>query len=113
MMHLLRRLRGWFRARPVWPWPKQRRPVFESLEPRIVPDGSPLSRQLWDDYGRIRLAFEANQGQTDAQVRFLARGSGYGLFLTPSEAVLNLRPSATAPGDTLRIRLVDANARPQ
>src|SRR5438445_442142 len=41
-------------------------------------------------YGKVPLSFEANQGQTDPQVRFLSRGSGYTLFLTPTEAVLTL-----------------------
>lgn len=31
------------------------------------------------------LQFEANQGQVDDQVKFLARGKGYTLFLTPTE----------------------------
>jgi hypothetical protein len=35
-----------------------------------------------EDYGRLPLSFEVNQGQTDAQVSFLARGQGYTLFLT-------------------------------
>jgi hypothetical protein len=43
------------------------------------------------NYGKLPLSFEANQGQTNAQVRFLSRGSGYSLFLTDSEAVLVLR----------------------
>ncbi len=47
-------------------------------------------------YGNLPLTFEPNQGQTDAQVKFLARGSGYTLFLTSNEAVLSLR-KASAP----------------
>src|SRR5437899_2757650 len=43
------------------------------------------------DYLQLPLAFEANQGQTDAQVKFMSRGSGYNLYLTPTEAVLTLR----------------------
>jgi hypothetical protein len=39
-------------------------------------------------YGHLPLHFEANQGQTDAQVKFLARGIGHTLFLTDREAVL-------------------------
>ena len=63
------------------------------------------------DYGRLPLAFEANQGQSDGQVKFLARGDGYSLFLTATEAVLSLR--APAPSSTVvRMRLVDANAQP-
>jgi hypothetical protein len=41
-------------------------------------------------YGKLPLGFEANQGQTNSRVRFLSRGSGYLLFLTPDEAVLAL-----------------------
>jgi hypothetical protein len=33
-------------------------------------------------YGRLPLSFEPNDGQTDAQVDFVARGQGYALFLT-------------------------------
>ena len=43
------------------------------------------------NYGRLPLAFEVNQGQTDAQVKFTSHGSGYSLYLTPNEAVLTLR----------------------
>lgn len=44
------------------------------------------------------LAFEANQGQTDPQVKYMARGNGYTVFLTASEAVLALH-SASQPGE--------------
>ena len=44
----------------------------------------------------LPLFFEPNQGQSDASVKFLARGSGYGLFLTANEAVLELEQSARA-----------------
>jgi hypothetical protein len=33
-------------------------------------------------YNQVPLGFEANQGQTDHQVKFLARAPGYTLFLT-------------------------------
>jgi hypothetical protein len=45
----------------------------------------------WTNYGKLPLAFEANQGQTASDVRFLSRGNGYTLFLTGQEAVLTLR----------------------
>jgi hypothetical protein len=45
---------------------------------------------LQPDYGKLPLSFEANQGQTDPQVRFTSRGNGYGLYLTDSAAVLTL-----------------------
>jgi hypothetical protein len=41
------------------------------------------------------LAFEANQGQTDAQVRYLARGDQYTVYLTDNEAVLAYRAPST------------------
>ncbi|MGD1100881.1 MAG: choice-of-anchor D domain-containing protein, partial [Terriglobia bacterium] len=52
-----------------------------------------IQPQLIASYGKLPLSFEANQGQTDARVRFLARGSGYTIFLTDDEAVLILRKS--------------------
>lgn len=43
------------------------------------------------DFGTsIPLAFEENRGQTDAAVSFLARGSGYGIFLADGEIVFVL-----------------------
>ena len=45
-------------------------------------------------YAQLPIIFERNQGQSHSQVRFLARGSGYGLFLTSNEAVLELQHSA-------------------
>lgn len=46
-------------------------------------------QQVMVSYGTLPLIFEANQGQTDAQVKFLCLGGGYGLFLTSTEAVLS------------------------
>jgi hypothetical protein len=48
------------------------------------------------NFGRIPLSFEANQGQTDPQVQYLARGPGYTLFLTATEAVLALNRAGPA-----------------
>ncbi len=86
------------------------------------------SRKLAVNYGKLPLSFETNDGQTDARVKFLARGKGYSLFLTSNEAVLALHtpdqqgrrgaakvdrsiPKAkSSPSDTLRMHLVGANA---
>lgn len=43
-----------------------------------------------DTYGKLSLSFEANQGQTDSEVKFLSRGRDYTLFLTSKEAVLSI-----------------------
>lgn len=47
--------------------------------------------KISEAYGKTALSFQANQGQTAPEVRFLARASGYDLFLTQTEAVLTLR----------------------
>lgn len=78
-------------------------------------------------YGLLPLSFEANQGQAAGEVRFLAHGPGYGLFLTPDGAVLALRAGWNSepesgqrvhptvqnhrPVTVLGLRLVGANPR--
>src|SRR5215471_10828373 len=92
---------------------------------------STFSSNIVERYGKLPLAFEANQGQSDPQVKFLSRGAGYRLFLTSNEAVLALReasrqepalPGAKAPASpaetsrpsksaVLRMKLVGSNAK--
>jgi hypothetical protein len=43
-----------------------------------------------ENYGKIPLTFEANQGQADKSVKFLSRRSGYGVYLARHEAALIL-----------------------
>jgi hypothetical protein len=76
------------------------------------------------NYAQLPIRFEANRGQTDARVKFLSRGGGYTLFLTPDEAVWSLHSDAGADAsasahkrkssrtDTavLRMKMVGANA---
>src|SRR5947208_12880229 len=57
-------------------------------------------------YGRLPLYFEANQGQTDPQVRFLARGGGHTLFLTPTEALLVLTNQESSSHAVLRMTVL-------
>jgi hypothetical protein len=77
--------------------------------------GAPAPQQLQAAYGQLPLHFEPNQGQSDPQVKFLARGLGYTLFLTSTEAVLSLRGAkaepAAASAAVLRMKLV--GARPE
>ncbi len=58
-------------------------------------------------YDQLPLQFAANQGQTDAPVKFLARGQGYDLFLTATEAVLTF-PKAQQQRPPLTRRHGDA-----
>src|SRR5579872_1850451 len=62
-------------------------------------------------YGNLQLAFEVNQGQTSADVKFLARRGGYALFLTATDAVLKLHTAETGGPSFLRLKLADANAK--
>jgi len=52
--------------------------------------------QLVENYGRLPLSFEVNTGQADKKVKFLSRGSGFGLYLTGEEAVLALHKGGCA-----------------
>jgi uncharacterized repeat protein (TIGR01451 family) len=58
-------------------------------------------------FGQLPLSFEVNQGQADSRVRFLARGQGYGIFLTDNGAAFSLGGSA------LHMRLHDAATSPR
>ncbi len=63
-----------------------------------------------ESYGKVPLSFEPNRGQTDARVQFLSRGPGYGIFLTPGEAVLAFPKDKAAGQAVLRMKLAGANA---
>ena len=58
-------------------------------------------------YGRLPLQFAANQGQTDPQVKFLARARNSALFITPVGAVFTLNRSGKTAA--LRLTLIGAN----
>ena len=65
------------------------RTLFQSHRPNLA--------RVNETYRKLPLAFEANEGQTDSQVKFLSRGRGYTLFLTSTEAVLVLRGKTNEP----------------
>ncbi len=58
------------------------------------------NRQAQTDFGRLPLAFEVNKGQTESKVQFLARGSGYTVFLTSGQMILALRSSVVSTAAT-------------
>lgn len=84
-------------------------------------------------FGALPLAFEANQGQTDPQVKYMARGNGYTVFLTGNDTVFALQsspaasvgskqgfhptthPTSKAANKTaaIRMHLIGGNAEPQ
>jgi hypothetical protein len=60
--------------------------------------------------GKLPLAFEANVGQAEASVRYLAHGSGFALALTDQGATLALNHGGQQ--DTLQLELVGGNPTP-
>lgn len=112
--------------------PTQTKVQAEMLQnnPETVSEDSPQTLQT--DYGKMPLLFEANNGQTDKQAKFVSRGAGYTLYLTKTEAVFslkvespesrvenqltnpktkNLRPKTKS--DILRLQFVGANSSPK
>jgi hypothetical protein len=79
-------------------------PVTSQPEPKV-------QAKTLDQYGKLPLSFEANQGQSDPQVKYLSRGAGYSLFLTANEAVLRLSALSRQPSasSVIRMRLNGAN----
>jgi uncharacterized repeat protein (TIGR01451 family) len=80
---------------------------------RAAPPPTSSTAAVADAYGRLPLQFEANRGQTGGAVKFLARGSGYMLFLSETGALLQMRRTespetdeAAAPSAKDRARLV-------
>jgi hypothetical protein len=67
-----------------------------------------------EQYARLPIVFEANRGQSAAEVRYQARGVGYGFFLTDRETVLNLDGMADGKPvrSTIKTRLVGAATAP-
>jgi|GEM_PF-2026555 len=68
----------------------------------------PDKNSIAESYGKLPIDFEPNVGQTDDSVRFVARGRGYSLFLTGSEAILDLRNNR-GKNSSLRMKFAGAN----
>jgi len=73
------------KSMPATNSPARLRPIVPAEQTRVAAN-----------FGNLPLSFEPNQGQTDAQVKFLSRTSQYNLFLTPNEAVFTLPVKAAA-----------------
>ena len=80
-------------AEPIRPKTRQASALLPAI-PGARPMDATASARLLESYGKLPLRFEANQGQTDEDVKFLSRGKGYTMLLTSGGAVMTLR----APG---------------
>jgi chitodextrinase len=61
---------------------------------RAASIGGAEKARIVQNYGSLPLVFEKNEGQTDPQVKYVARTNGYATFLTPSDVVLSFHSSA-------------------
>lgn len=59
-----------------------------------------------ESVGKLPLAFEPNQGQTDPQVKYIARAKGYTTFLTADSAVLRMKGAGEG---VLKMKMRGAN----
>ena len=112
---------NWFVMRPahyffLFLLPLVSYPALSTTPRPVAPTHSVERARSHADFGKLPLAFETNRGQTNPQVKFLARGKGYALFLTREEAMLKLTGRGT-PTSTLsdpavlRMKLMGANPR--
>jgi len=91
-------------------------PLAMASQPSLAAK-APSAKTTLSAYAHLPLMFEPNQGQTDPRVSFIARGTGYGLFLTPQEAVLSLQNAVSAKagrrGSVVRMKLAGASESAQ
>jgi hypothetical protein len=94
-----------------------RKVTTESVTSEIVtaPESHSIAIESKGKYGDLPLYFEKNQGQTDSHAQYVARGGGYTLFLTGTDAVFVLQPptkvmpGAKRRGKLNRRKLQDSN----
>lgn len=67
--------------------------------------------RLLSAYAKLPMTFESNRGQTAKQVKFVSRGPGYSLFLTPTEAVIALKQDSSESKPSAKSRPVRAHGR--
>jgi hypothetical protein len=83
-----------------------------SSSPSATPINPATRAKFTAEYLKSPMIFEMNEGQSDPQVKALARGSKYGLFLTSNESVFVVDPAAKDAA-VVRVRTIGANPAPQ
>jgi hypothetical protein len=94
--------------------------LFAAVTASVAQQSSPASvaptsvtKTATANYGKLPMTFEANQGQTASEVKFLSRGPGYVVFLTAGEMVFSARASlVTPPKDSPSNSQVSASQKP-
>jgi hypothetical protein len=93
-------------------------PLFGRSLPRVIaapptpPPKTETAARIAKKLNARPMTFEENQGQTQPRVKFTARGKGYGLFLTPTEAVMTLQQAGSKRPLALRMQLAGGNPNP-
>lgn len=82
--------------------PRVTHKTASAAKPQFLDASSPANtdashQRVLNAYSHLPLAFDANQGQTDPQVKYLARGNGYTLFLASNKAVLSMSSVSESP----------------
>lgn len=71
---------------------------------------TPQQTRVLSTYGRLPLAFEANHGQVDPNVKFVAHGAGYAVLLKTREIVVTPPGVSTGAGGAVRMRFLGTNS---
>src|ERR1700720_1635448 len=71
-----------------------RHPGGKQLPVRASASAAP-SAAAKNQYGKLPLSFEANVGQSDASVQYIARGNGYSLFLSSKGTAFLLKADSS------------------
>ncbi len=89
-------------------------PSFERTD--TEPQVTEQQQQAADAYAELPVSFIENQGQTNARVRYYARGNGYAFYMTPSEVMLTFAKQGeattarqTPDGVALALQFLDSN----
>jgi hypothetical protein len=96
-------------------------PSLEPVHPKTdsfsntkdVHAGTTASTTLVNQYRNLPLRFETNRGQTDPQVKFLARYGTQTLFFTPTETLVRDDPALDSPGKATYLRMAWTGANAQ
>ena len=95
-------------------FPTTSRTVETTLGSRVPDNSGRSARGLRAAYVKLPIMFEPNRGQSDPNVKFLARGDGYSLFLEADGAVLASEPARNTShpdsgAELFRMKLAGAN----
>ncbi|HEX5483084.1 MAG TPA: SBBP repeat-containing protein, partial [Terriglobia bacterium] len=110
---------GWCRAQSASAHASTANPTLSSARPAPSLKNSRTQAHLRAVYAKLPLRFEANRGQTDSNVKFLAREPRYTLFLTANAATLAFQPPSAGAArgkhsaSWIRMQLADESAHTQ